>query len=60
MLSEEKDAIEEEIINLKKILDFYVVLGVTMSSLSEEELTAHIDSILDRLNELKCLLTNEN
>ncbi|MCE7073590.1 hypothetical protein LZG74_24975 [Dyadobacter sp. CY327] len=52
----EKKNLEQEIIDLKKLLDFYVGLGSELSSLKGAELEAHIDSILDRLQELKSLL----
>lgn len=52
----ERKELEEEIIYLKYILDFYNGLGSELSSLKGPALEAHVNSILDRLLELKSIL----
>jgi len=52
----ERKELEEEIIYLKYILDFYSGSESELSSLKGPRLEAHINSILDRLLELKSIL----
>ncbi|MFR3329713.1 MAG: hypothetical protein ACLTSL_06090 [Odoribacter splanchnicus] len=56
MTNEEKRDLEEELENLKLILEFHSIRQVIKDP---KELESHIDAILDRMNEIKKLLKNE-
>lgn len=53
MSPEERLSLEEEFINLKKLLDFYVGFRDNISSMNNAEVDDHIDDMLDRLSEIK-------
>ena len=56
MSPKEREILEEERINLKNILDFYVQFRNRILSMKDEEVDAHINDILDRLSEIQKLL----
>jgi len=53
MSPKERLSLEEEFINLKRLLDFYVGFRENVSSMNNQEVDAHIDDMLDRLSEIK-------
>jgi len=53
MSPKERLILEEEYINLKRLLDFYVGFREKISSMNNREVDAHIDDMLDRLSEIK-------
>ncbi|WP_157488177.1 hypothetical protein [Dyadobacter crusticola] len=53
MNQEERSVLEEELIYLKNILDFYVKFSSRVLSMDAPQIEAHIDDILDRLNEIE-------
>lgn len=53
MSPEERLSLEEEFINLKKLLDFYVGFRDNISSMTNAEVDDHINDMLDRLSEIK-------
>jgi hypothetical protein len=56
MSQEERKVLGEELIYLKNILDFYVEFNSRILSMDSSEIEAHINDILDRLNEIENLL----
>lgn len=53
MSPKERLSLEEEFMNLKRLLDFYVGFRENVSSMNNQEVDAHIDDMLDRLSEIK-------
>jgi hypothetical protein len=53
MSPEERKLLEEELINLQKILDVYTDFRNQIVSMNQLEIDNHIDDILDRFNEIK-------
>jgi ribosomal protein L29 len=60
MSAEERNALEEELINLKKLLDFYVGFGHEIRSMTAREMEDHLDAVLDRINHINTVLGYEN
>ena len=52
MSPKERQNLEEERVNLKKILDFYVEFRDHIASMRDKEIDRHIDDILDRIIEI--------
>lgn len=59
MSPNERAALEEELNNLKKILDFYIEFRKNISSLDDRQIDAHIDDMLDRVSEILKILGYE-
>lgn len=60
MSVEERNALEEELMDLRKLLDFYVGFGHEIRSMTEREKEDHIDAVLDRINHINTVLNYEN
>ncbi|MEO6281974.1 MAG: hypothetical protein ABIN80_20295 [Dyadobacter sp.] len=60
MSAEERNALEEELINLKMLLDFYVDFGHEIRSMTAREMEVHLDAVLDRINHINLVLGYEN
>ena len=55
-----REEIEDNIINLNRLIKYYVENGKELMNLSEAEVNSHIDDMLDLINDFKKQLEDEH
>lgn len=60
MSDEHRRELEERLVHLHVVLDFYATLGEEFKFMTPSQVRAHIDAILDEITEIKNELNDEH